>query len=281
MRSRRVRTPSPANDVGRGSHARRANSPRYAPAMRASVLLDDSDQLAIADVEHDEPIGREILDEVGRGRVVPQRLPLSRRHPQSPAARDPRPRRCRGGRGGRTRCARHPGGRSRGDVLGDGVRRMRPLPGRRANGLPEPGRDEATEGSPATADPRWGQRRPDGQRRFVGRLRPARRARCHGDQQRHSAGAGLHPGVRRRHRSRGSAQHRRRPSGRIGRCHRVRRCRPQRDSGRTPRRRRSDHRHRRQRRQARTGPPTRRHRHDRCIRRRRDRRRARDHRTGR
>jgi S-(hydroxymethyl)glutathione dehydrogenase / alcohol dehydrogenase len=29
--------------------------------MRAAVLLDDSDQLDIADVEHDEPIGREIL----------------------------------------------------------------------------------------------------------------------------------------------------------------------------------------------------------------------------
>jgi S-(hydroxymethyl)glutathione dehydrogenase/alcohol dehydrogenase len=29
--------------------------------MRASVLLDDSDQLAIAEVEHDAPIGREVL----------------------------------------------------------------------------------------------------------------------------------------------------------------------------------------------------------------------------
>lgn len=29
--------------------------------MRASVLLDDSDQLVIADVKHDDPIGREIL----------------------------------------------------------------------------------------------------------------------------------------------------------------------------------------------------------------------------
>jgi S-(hydroxymethyl)glutathione dehydrogenase / alcohol dehydrogenase len=29
--------------------------------MRASVLVDDSDQLVIADVEHDDPIGREIL----------------------------------------------------------------------------------------------------------------------------------------------------------------------------------------------------------------------------
>ena len=29
--------------------------------MRASVLIDDSDQLVIADVELDEPIGREIL----------------------------------------------------------------------------------------------------------------------------------------------------------------------------------------------------------------------------